>query len=210
MKITKLEHSCIDITDKDGRLVIDPGIFSKSLTDFSNISALVITHVHPDHFDANKVGAIVEANPEISIFTTGEVAKELKGGRVTVPERHKPYSVGPFMLEFFGEQHGVVDPTMIVQNIGVLVNQKLYYPGDSLTTCGVSFEVLAIPTEGPWLKTNELPALIESLDCKQIFATHNGLLNEMGLSVYNNWLDIFAKAKGKTFLDLRSGQSLEV
>jgi L-ascorbate metabolism protein UlaG (beta-lactamase superfamily) len=33
MNITKYEHSCLDVKDKSERLIVDPGVLSKSFTD---------------------------------------------------------------------------------------------------------------------------------------------------------------------------------
>ncbi len=122
MKVTKFEHSCLDITEGNSRLVVDPGIFSKSLTDFNNIVAVVVTHVHSDHFDPDKLGQIVAANPQVQIFTTDQVAQEFNQN-TTVPERNRPYPVGDITLRFLGEQHELFGDT---QNIGVMVNDKFF------------------------------------------------------------------------------------
>jgi L-ascorbate metabolism protein UlaG (beta-lactamase superfamily) len=209
MKVLKLEHSCLDIVEGSDRLIIDPGMYSNSLIDFSNITALVITHIHPDHFDPEKVNAIIAANPNIQFFSTDEVAEKVTSISLKVPERQKNYDVGAFTLEFFGKQHAVVDPSMIIQNFGVLVNQRVYYPGDSLTTCDKSFQVLALPAEAPWLTTRDLPEFLKSLDCQQVFPTHNGLINENGQELYNRLLSMFVKGEGKEFIELASGQSME-
>jgi len=209
VKITKLEHSCLDIVDGDSRLIIDPGVFTKTFTDLSGITAVVITHIHPDHYDPKKLESIIGSNHNVQIYTTEEVAKDITSVQVIVPEHQKTYNAGSLTLEFFGEKHGVIDPTMVVQNMGVLVNQVLYYPGDSLTLCDENFRLLAIPTAAPWLTTSDLPNFIGGLDCKQIFPAHDGLLNEAGQTTYRNWLSIFAKAKDKEFLDIKPGQSIE-
>lgn len=211
MKITKYEHACLDITEGNNRLVIDPGEFTPSITDFANITAVVITHSHGDHLDHSKIGSIVEQNPDVKIFTTQEVADELKLKQVTVASTTNKVSVGAFTLEFFGKDHAVIDPkTPIVQNVAVLVNNKLYYPGDSLTICPKPFEVLAVPASAPWLKTGETSPLIEQSDCKIVFPTHNALFSEIGHGASNRWQALFAERSGKQFRYLQPGESLEV
>lgn len=68
MKVTKLVHSCL-LVEKDGKkILVDPGLYSwqsaavKS-TDFSDISAVAITHNHPDHFNPEFAKVIKEASP---------------------------------------------------------------------------------------------------------------------------------------------------
>ncbi len=211
MKITKYEHACLDILDESNRLVIDPGELSQSFADFENINVLIITHIHGDHFDPKKIKAIISANPNIKIFATSEIAGELKGRVVTVPELGKLYSTDSFNLEFFGELHEMVDPkTPQVENIGVLVNNKLYYPGDSFTVCQKPFIVLAVPKSGPWFRVSDSLQLFEKSNCQLVFPTHDGLLNEIGHGTINNWLKTFAERNNKNYHPLKIGESLEI
>ncbi len=53
--LTKLGHSCVRITDGDRTLVIDPGVFSDAARAVEGADAVLITHEHPDHIDADVV-----------------------------------------------------------------------------------------------------------------------------------------------------------
>lgn len=209
MKITKYEHACLDIADGDNRLIIDPGIFTSSLKNIAGVTAVVITHIHSDHFDPEKLKAIVEANPEVKIFTTEEVSKEFDD-HVEVAQPGKPYTFGGYSLEFFGQKHAEIDPqTPVAQNIGVLVNNSLYYPGDSYTVCSKPFDVLAVPASAPWYRVGESLPLFENSQCKTVFPTHNALLSEAGHKTTNIWLEKFAERNSKQFVVLETAQSLE-
>lgn len=211
MKITKYEHACLDIVEGNERLIIDPGVFSVSLKDYSNISALVITHMHSDHFDQEKVQAIIANNPDVQIYTTQEVANQLNSAKVTIPEINKPYVTGSFALEFFGEKHAEIDPkTPVAQNIAVLVNNRLFYPGDSFTQCPKPFHTLAVPASAPWLRVGQTLPLFENSQCDQVFPTHDILLSEPGYAITNTWLEKFAERNNKTFIFLQSGKSIEI
>lgn len=211
MKITKYEHACLDITKDSERLIIDPGVFSASLKDYSNISVLVITHMHGDHLDQEKVQAIISNNPTVQIYTTQEVADQLNAGQVTVAETNKPYAINSFTLEFFGEKHAEIDPqTPVAQNIAVLVNNQLFYPGDSFTQCPKPFHTLAIPASAPWLRVGETLPLFENSQCEQVFPTHDALLSESGYAITNTWLEKFAERNNKRFIFLQPGESLEI
>lgn len=210
MKITKYEHACLDITDGKNRLIICPGIFSTSLKDFSNISAVVITHVHADHLGADNIKKIIASNPDVKIFTTEEAAKEIPSN-VQVVKGGQTTEVGDLKLEFYGEKHSEIDPqTPLAQNVGLLVNDKLYYPGDSFTECPKPFEVLAVPASAPWLRVGQTIPLIENSQCKVVFPTHNALLSEEGHSTTNNWLQKFAERSGKKFTFLQPGDSIDI
>jgi len=211
MKITKYEHACLDITEGDSRLIIDPGEFASSLTNIEAIDCVVITHIHGDHFNPYKLKQIYQLNPEVKIYTTSDVAEKLVDLKAEIAKPGKTYVIGEIELEFFGEDHAVIDPrTPVVQNIGVLVNSKLYYPGDSFTECTKQFQVLAVPSSAPWMRVGEMIPMIESSQCSQVFPTHNFMLSEVGHQFSNNWLREFAERSGKTFSFLSPGDSIEI
>lgn len=210
MKITKYEHACLDISEGSSRLIICPGEFTTSLTIFKNIDAVVITHIHGDHFSKEKINEIIKNNSNVKIFSTEEVVNELPANS-EIAKPGKEYTVGNFTLEFFGELHAEIDPqTPVAQNVGVLVNNSLYYPGDSFTECPKSFDALAVPASAPWLRVGQAIPLIENSSCRNVFPTHNALLSEIGHKTTNNWLQKFAERSGKTFTYLKPGDSFEI
>lgn len=207
MKITKYEHSCLDVTDGGSRLVIDPGRFSPSFKDFSNINVLVLTHVHRDHFDKETVCKITKANPSVMIFAPGQVADEIPEVKVTVPEVGKSYDAVGFKLEFFGGDHELYKE---FQNIAVLVNNKLYHPGDSYTPPNKPIYILAAPASAPWLRVTEAGDFIKKCGAKTVFPIHNALLSPIGEEVHYRILGEAAKEAGSNWQVLSAGQSIEV
>lgn len=211
MKITKYEHACLDIEDGASRLIVDPGVYSSSMTDFSDVTAVVITHIHQDHFDVDKVNAIIKANPDVHIFTTQEVAEQLRAKGLIVVGNNTAHQVGDFSLEFFGEQHATIDATMpVCQNSGVLINDKLYYPGDSLVACPKPYNVLAVPTMAPWLKFNEAVPFIEASPASQVFPSHNGFINADGQALYDRLYSTICQQGDKTYKFIAPGESIDV
>ena len=210
MTITKYEHACLDIKENTSRLIVCPGVFTKSLTDLTGITAVVITHAHADHLDPSIIQEIIKNNPHVTFYTTDEAKKEIATNCQTA-QPGESVTVGDFTLEFFGTNHAEIDPkTPVLQNIGVLVNNKLYYPGDSFTECPTQFSVLAVPASAPWLRVAQTIPLIEKSNCQTVFPTHNALLSEAGHQVTNNWLRTFTERSGKKFVFLQPGDSLEV
>jgi hypothetical protein len=214
MKVTKLEHACLDIADGDDRLIIDPGIYSTSLTDLADVTALVITHVHQDHFDPEKVKKLAQASPKVQIFSTQQVADQLPGIAVTVAETGKQYAAGPFTFEFFGDVHAKVitnfPPPGAEKNVGVLVNDRLYYPGDSFSPCPKPHEALACPANAPWMKMTEVEDFIKQDSAPQLFATHDHYLSSDGHGLADRLLSDVAEQAGKTYHILKPGESIEV
>ena len=55
MRLTKLGHSCVRL-DKDGAiLVIDPGGWSDPAAALDGAAAVLVTHEHRDHLDADAI-----------------------------------------------------------------------------------------------------------------------------------------------------------
>src|SRR5690606_21767993 len=153
MQITKYEHACLDLLEGNSRLIIDPCVYTNSLVDLKNVTAVVITHVNQDHFDSEKIQKIIEQNTGVHIFSTQEVCDKINASEKIVVHNGLSHEVGDFNLEFFGEQHATIgDSYPAPQTTGVLVDGKLYYPGDSPTTCPKPNTDLAVPTMAPWLK----------------------------------------------------------
>ena len=68
MKIIKLLHSCLLVQVDGKKILVDPGVYSWQdervrNVDFSGISAVVVTHNHPDHLDEAFVGAVNQSSP---------------------------------------------------------------------------------------------------------------------------------------------------
>ncbi len=211
MKITKYEHACLDIRLGDQRMVVDPGAFTTSLDDYSNIDVIIITHVHGDHFDKEKLEKIVKLNPSVKIFSTSEVAEQAPELAINTVSDGDIVEVEEFKINFYGKDHAEIDPkTPLVENFGILVNNILYYPGDSFTPCPEKFKILAVPASGPWLRVGQTIPLIEESDCETVFPTHNALLSDIGSTITNDWLVKFSERSGKQFKYLKIGESIEI
>lgn len=213
MNITKLEHACLDITHGPSRLIIDPGAFAASLTELSGIDVLVITHVHQDHFDEAKVRQILEQNPDMQVFTTQQTADKLAGAKVIVPETDKQYDAADFTFEFFGGAHDYIFDELQTpqdQNFGVLVNDRLYYPGDSFSACPKPHTVLAVPSNAPWMKLEEARVFMEADSSQIIFPTHNAFMNDAGQGLADTLLSGRAQQVNREYRSLKPGESIEI
>lgn len=185
MQITKYEHACLDIQINKSRLIIDPGIYTKSLSDFSNISVVVITHEHTDHFDLEKIKQILLANQNVVIYSTQDVVRTIDDPRAVAVMHNDTKIIDDLKLQFFGTDHAVISSAIApIRNTGVLINYTLFYPGDALTEITATYKVLALPINAPWLKLSETIDYITKSPATVIFPTHNGLLNDYGKDIY--------------------------
>ncbi|HKR82057.1 MAG TPA: MBL fold metallo-hydrolase [Candidatus Saccharimonadales bacterium] len=211
MNITKYEHACLVVEEQGKKLIIDPGVFTTSLQDFSNVVAVVVTHMHPDHLNPETLQKIVAANPDVQIFTTTEAAAQITNLPTTAVTGDDSTQVAPFTLEFFGAQHAEIHPAIPrIQNVGVMVNDTFYYGGDSYTTPQRPVQVLAAPTSAPWLRAAELIDYLRMVKPAQAFATHNALLSDIGHNMMNDIVKNTCAETDGVFTFLQPGDTLQV
>lgn len=211
MKITKYEHACLDVEEQGKRLIIDPGDFAASLSDYTNIVAIVITHVHFDHFNAEKVRSIAAANPGIVIIGPAQVTAQLSDLTTITVGAGEVHEASPFRLKFFGGIHAAIHSSMPSdQNVGVLVNERFYYGGDSFGKPDSEVEILAAPAYGPWMKMAEVMDYITAINPKRTFQTHDIFLSDLGLKLADGRLDTSTKEAGGIYTHLKVGESLEI
>jgi L-ascorbate metabolism protein UlaG (beta-lactamase superfamily) len=63
MKITKFGQCCLLIEVAGKRVLTDPGVFSTTQNDLTNLDLILITHEHGDHLHSESLQAILEKKP---------------------------------------------------------------------------------------------------------------------------------------------------
>ena len=211
MKITKHGHACLELLEGGQRILIDPGVYTASMGDAENVLAVVITHMHDDHCNEAQLDRILQNSPDAKIYGTDEVCRRLADYQTTAVHHGDFYTQAGFTLEFFGDLHAEIHRSIpLLQNCGVLVNDSLYYPGDSYTKPDREVEILACPTSAPWLKISDVMDFVAAVKPKRCFATHNIHLSEIGHDLNNGRVKQVVEAGGGTFEYLRVGDSTEV
>lgn len=213
MRLTKLEHAALILEQSGKKLFVDPGSFTTPITEGAGTVAIVITHEHPDHWTPEQLGRIIDKSPDATIFAPKGVANAIGSGfDVTVVHGGDEVSVGPFTLRFFGEKHAVIHRSIpVVDNVGVLINNSLYYPGDSFTVPdGVSVDLLAAPAGAPWLKISEAMDFVEAVAPKRSFPTHEMVLSVAGKTMANARLKWATEQGGGEFIPLAPGDTVDV
>jgi len=188
MEVTKLEHACQVLTEGGARLVVDPGGFTRPV-DVTGVVAVVVTHAHPDHVTPEQVRTVLDRNPAAVVIGPAGVAAALADSGVTVDVvtdgDHR--TVGPFTLDFHGARHAVIHSTVpVVDNTGVLVNGRLFHPGDAWTVPGVPVEVLAAPVGAPWLKVGEMMDWIAAVAPRRAYPVHEATLSDVGFAMHTD------------------------
>lgn len=207
MQITKFGHACVVIENQGSNIVIDPGSLSKDFVAPTNIVAIVITHIHSDHCDPMQLQAILQSNPNAQLFSTQEVATSFPELPFTAVTAGQVIPVGTMQLEFFGSQHATIYTDRAPnQNIGVMVNDTFFYPGDAFTEPNRPIHLLALPLSAPWLKASEVLDYVSAVRPVSCFPTHDALLSEAGYSIYTGVISETCQKIGVQFQPLPVGQ----
>ena len=212
MRITKLEHAALILEEAGRRLVVDPGGLTNPILGITDVDAIVITHEHADHWTADQLKRIQDSSPKAVILAPSGVANAAEGVDIQVVSPGETVQVGPWTLRFFGGNHAIIHPTLpVVENVGVLVNGRFYYPGDSFTIpLGVEVDTLAAPAGAPWLKISEAMDFVSMVAPKRAFGTHDGVLSAAGIGLVHDRLKAVTEAKGGEYFPLKPGESIVV
>lgn len=181
MQLTKYAHACFTVEMDGQTLVIDPGEWSVDFELPKSVAGIIITHEHADHCFPAMLRAIVDANPDTVILAHADITSQLDGlpTRAVSPGEH--VTLGEFELEFFGGKHATIHASMpIVTNLGIMINNAVYYPGDSFVAPGRAINTLLLPVSAPWLKVSEVLDFVSQTRPSRIIPTHDAILSDTG------------------------------
>lgn len=209
MKITKFEHACFVIEQDGQSLIVDPGEYTTDLVVPDTVVAVVITHEHPDHFSKALLDAVKDHNPDVTIVGHESIVGQLDGFQTQAVMANEGIKIGNFELEFYGGDHAMIAQDWpIIPNLGVMINEKLYYPGDSFVVPEREVEILALPVAAPWLKVSETMEFLQAVKPKLAFPTHDAILSDVGKGLPDRMLPGIAEKVGATYQRLEN--TLEV
>jgi len=212
MKLTKYEHSCFTLEQDGNVLVVDPGAWATDFVSPDRVVAVVVTHEHADHFDKDKLQATIDKNPGAKIYAPADVIAMIPNLPTQIVTAGDHATVGSFSLDFVGGVHATIhkDFHAQFQNVGVIVNDTLYHPGDSLTLPGKPIKVLSLPIIAPWEKVSESVDFLMNVKPEFIFPTHDAMLSEFGFGLYDRWHSMAAEKIGATYRRLASHETIDI
>ncbi|MFR9776968.1 MBL fold metallo-hydrolase [Micromonospora sp. MS34] len=185
MQVTKYAHSCLRIEHDGGVLVVDPGVYSEPEA-LDGADAVLITHEHPDHVDVGRLTRALERRP-MPVNGPASLAGVLGDAAeaLVVVAPGESFTAAGVAVRAYGGQHAVIHPDIpVIQNLGYLINDVVYHPGDSLVVPDdVQIDTLFAPIHAPWNKFSEVVDFIRAVAPRRAFALHDGLLNANGLGV---------------------------
>jgi L-ascorbate metabolism protein UlaG (beta-lactamase superfamily) len=212
MELTKFGHACVRLAKEDQRLVIDPGVFTDPAA-LDGAAAVLVTHEHADHFNEAPLRAAAEANPALEIWTNASVASKLAdlGNRVHTVGEGDQFTAAGFEVQVHGTWHAIVHPDIPrITNIGFLIDNTVFHPGDALTVPNQPIETLLLPVHAPWSRVGDLIDWIREVKPAQAYAIHDGLLNDIGLNLLAGLLGNRGPGTGSPYTRLAPSESITV
>lgn len=212
MKLTKFGHACVRLEKDAQSLVIDPGAMTPEPNILDGAAAVLITHEHFDHFQADRLVAATAQDPHLTIYTCPGVARHLAQlrDRVQVVGNGDVFSVAGFEVAVVGEKHHFSHPDAPpVDNVGFLIDGEVFHPGDALTDV-LDVSTLLVPGQAPWMTAPDLIAYLRRIRPRRAYAIHDGLINDWGIQVLESVLSSEAERLGADIRRLKPGESVEL
>ncbi len=189
MQLTHFGHSCLLADFGHTTILFDPGNFSHGFEGISGLSAILITHQHPDHVDTARLPALCEANPDAVLYADPQTTSQLGDPCVAVNVGDE-LAVGQLTIRAIGGRHAVIHPELpVVENISYLISDgdhpaRLMHPGDALFLPDEPVDVLATPAAAPWMKVSEAVDYLRAVGPARAVPIHQGIIAPDARGIY--------------------------
>ena len=186
MQITQLGHSAVLVEVADRRVLIDPGAFSDAWHGLTDLDAILVTHLHPDHADPKHLPELVAVNPDAKVWVEPGVLNAVDlGGRGKGLAADTSVSLGSLTIAAVGGTHAIIHRDIpLIGNVGLVLSAEgeptFFHPGDSPATVPAGIDVVAVPAMGPWAAMKETVDFVRDVDAPTGFLIHDGLINDRG------------------------------
>lgn len=204
MRLTKYTHACVRLDSDDRSLVIDPGIWAEDEA-LRGTHDVLITHEHFDHVDAKSL-----AGKDLNIFAPAPVVEQLAEQGITAHPvtAGETITVAGFEVRVVGGEHAEIYGGLPgCANVGYVIDENVYHPGDSFFVPDVPVRSLLVPVSGPWLKLGEAIAFTRAVKPAHAFPIHDAIVNEIGQGMADSWL---TRAGDTDYARITLGSSVEL
>jgi L-ascorbate metabolism protein UlaG (beta-lactamase superfamily) len=205
MKITRYFQSCLLIEDGRVRILIDPSAQEKDkMGKLDELDAVLYTHEHGDHFDAEMAQTFVEQGIA-PVYANASTAKLIKASKTVVKDGQE-YDINGLKIKALDLPHCLMwDGSQGPQNTGYLVGERLFHSGDGVKLGGLKAEILAVPLNGPDVSMKDAYDFAKQVSAKKVIPVHYDYLGGNP--------DVFADVGKGLGLDVRvihHGKSVEL
>jgi L-ascorbate metabolism protein UlaG (beta-lactamase superfamily) len=191
MRLTHLGHSCLLLETDGVRVLIDPGAFTHGFEELTDLDAILVTHAHVDHYDAERLPALLDANDGARLIAEPEVAVELNRVGLEASPLHpgEATAIGGVSVGAVGGLHAVIhDDIPRIGNVGVLFTAdgepSFFHPGDSYESVPEGVDVLGVPLTAPWAALKETVDFVRAIAPRVAVPIHDAIVNPIGRGVY--------------------------
>ena len=196
MRITHLGHACLLVEVAGRRVLVDPGAFSRDWHVLPDLDAVLITHQHPDHVDAERLPTVLAGSPGARVLVEAALADDVTLlGLDEGDERVARFSpgdrvdLGGVVVEGVGGRHAVIhDDVDRIGNVGLLLRADgeptLFHPGDAYEYAPDGVDVLAVPLVAPWAAFKETVEFVRAVAPRGVIPIHDALLSPVGRGLY--------------------------
>lgn len=216
MQLTHFGHSCLlasfpAVNGENTTLLFDPGVFSHGFEGITGLSAILITHQHPDHADTSRLPALLSGNPDAALYADPQTAAHL-GDPWRAVNVGDELTVGGLRVRGVGGVHAVIHPEIpLINNISYLIGDgdhaaRLMHPGDALHIPREPVDVLALPAAAPWMKISEGVEYLRAVNPNRAIPIHQGIVDP---AAYNLYYQRYAEMGSAEFLVLQAENGTE-
>ncbi|MGW5366113.1 MBL fold metallo-hydrolase [Actinopolymorpha pittospori] len=181
MRITKYTHACVRLEHEGRVLVIDPGTWSEPSA-LAGADAVLVTHEHTDHIDVLRLAGL-----GVPVYAPADAT--IPRLEVTGVSSGEDFSAAGFAVRAVGGRHAFVYGSQPdCANLGYIIDEAIYHPGDALHLPDQPIETLLVPAQASWLKMNEAIDFVKVVNPQRAFTIHDAQVNERGLAGVVGWL----------------------
>ncbi|MFT4232613.1 MAG: MBL fold metallo-hydrolase [Leucobacter sp.] len=216
LRLTPLGHSCVLIETQNrsgdtSRILLDPGSLTPPLEPIPELHAVLITHAHPDHVDAEQLRRLFAdgAVPVYGDAGVGAVIGEAGLGEI-VEIGEGVHDIAGVEVVVASAEHETIYPGVPVPgNLVFRIAGRVFAPGDAFARPSEPVEILLLPTGAPWMKLSETIDYLRSVAPRIAVPVHDGGLAMPHREMHRTLMEKFA-LEGTSVLRPAVGETIEL